>query len=130
MRTASLAVEAYNVDAGSYPLCAGVDGNPIMPYPTGGPYILGTRLSPALTSPVAYLTVLPCDVFSEDASAPPLPYFFNSRTYAFAKSGMVGLEYFDGYVRDLSGGTRTGVQYVLASNGPDCDHDLQSDSPC
>jgi len=128
LRTISIALESYAVDHTSYPICGDLEGNPIPFYPWSGPYILGTRLGVTVTTPIAYLSIRPTDLFSERPEA-QLPYFYHTRDYAQAKKDCAGADYLMDYVARIAGTPRTATQYILSSNGPDRDHDLLSDAP-
>jgi len=126
MRTVSVALEAYAVDHGRYPLAAGLDGRPIHPYPTGGPYLMGTRLSTCITTPIAYLTLRPNDPFPDSVDPVAATFYYITKDYSTAMRGIDGIIYFEDYVTAMNLGSRPGTSYVLASCGPDLIHNLLS----
>jgi type II secretion system protein G len=135
LRTLTLAIEAYCVDQGDYPLTADEMGRPIAPYPPVGfgPEAFETRLSVVVTTPIAYLVTLPDDPFAAKAPRPEDPrimegngYHYGNRNYALANDGVEGRAMYDIYVLMLGQPPQV-VRYYLSSHGPDLDHDDDED---
>ena len=135
LRTLTLAIEAYCVDNGEYPLTADEMGRPIVPYPPVGfgPEAFETRLSVVVTTPIAYLVNLSNDPFSARAPRPEDPrilesngYHYGNRAYATANDGQEGREMYDIYTVMLGHRPDT-IHYFISSHGPDLDHDDDED---
>lgn len=135
LRTLTLAIEAYCVDNGDYPLTADEVGGAITPYPPigFGPEAFETRLSVVVTTPIAYLATLPNDPFSARAPRPEDPrilegkgYHYGNRDYSLQNDGLEGREMYDIFVRMLGHRSQT-IHYFIASHGPDLDHDDDED---
>lgn len=120
MRTMSTAIEAYLVDAGSYPL----DGDDIDPFNPAN-FDVTARLQ-VVTTPIAYLTTLPRDPFHAEPvdmgysavlfPGPP-PYTFIYNTYGnFTGDGTIG-------IGPANGGNPN--NYTLTSLGPSRSFDSQ-----
>lgn len=125
MRTVSVALESYVLDHNHYPIVADVKGEPIVPYTLTTSYILGTRLHPCITTPIAYITTRPIDPFCESRTD-PRTYYYHTYDYSIALRGLFGAWYWEDYIADLNGQGRSFTAYAVVSNGPDLDHDLLS----
>jgi type II secretion system protein G len=135
LRTLSGALEAYAVDNGAYPPATDEKGAPIAPYPPVGlgPEAFETRLSAALTTPIAHLGALPIDPFhaqKPDEEDPRIfegpGYHYGLDDYALANDGPEGKAKFQFFVWML-GGRPHGVRFFVSSHGPDRDHDDDED---
>lgn len=131
LRTLAVALESYATDHNEYPYAADEKGEPILPYPPIGlgPEAFETRLSPSITTPVAYITSLLVDPFAAQGPDEEDPrifegsrYHYGSVRYAWANDGDEGIEKFHEYVRML-GGQPDSALYFVSSHGPDLDHD-------
>ncbi len=114
MRTVATALEAYRVDFNRYPRSQGID-------------IIEQRMAP-LTTPVAYMTKIPDDVFgSQDvefsrwffptSSNPKYRTFDYLTFFELPTGGREHQSIYNVLVNDR--GFRFGFQWYLASKGPD-----------
>ena len=101
MRSLAVAMEAYRIDANNYPIDAGA----------GKPPYSGIESLVALTSPVAYISTVPRDIFQRQKQA---PQYFGYPFYVHAPLG-----------RQLTAAERNiRFTWVLYSLGPDRDTDF------
>ncbi|MBE7557559.1 prepilin-type N-terminal cleavage/methylation domain-containing protein [bacterium] len=122
MRTLATAVETYCVDCLAYPRVGDEFGDPIAPYPSGGPEILETRLSIHLTTPVRYLAQRLPEPFPAEGDGESAQYHYSTRDYAEAKRGAAGVAEFLDFCGQL-GQRSPEIRYLFLSHGPDRDHD-------
>ena len=131
LRTLGVAIQSYAIDHRAYPLAAGEEGHPIVPYPPVGfgPEVFDTRLDTTITTPVAYITAIPHDPFasntpdSDDPRVLEAPtYHYGSHDYAEANDGPEGVAKFKEFVRILRASPDS-ILFYVASHGPDYDHD-------
>jgi prepilin-type N-terminal cleavage/methylation domain-containing protein len=147
IRTAATAVESYVVDANIYP--------PPDAVPVGTDFVLAGQsffpitedppenyLSHRLTTPIAYITSLPLDIFPNAADGPKAgfpdphtPHYvndqFNSKWTAAPWAGDRSFEFFSArsyaallLFRDVAETEYNyAVQWHIHSHGPDLDHD-------
>ena len=125
MRTLVTATEAYRVDFNAYPPPSHEDGyqGPI-PYP-GPLQYYETKTSVILTTPIAYITSRPFDVFrskepTHDGTGIIL-YHYATRQYAELAGPLPSPENFTELVATF-GGQAPSTQYYYLSHGPDNFH--------
>ncbi len=130
MRTQVTAVESYNVDHNSYPLPsnqAGIQEG----YPYGEAYF-ETKCPVLLTTPIAYLTGRPYDVFLDFesdhdyalANNNRIYYHFATRKYAMDDGGLPldqEPDGFNSYAKTM-GAQESSAQFYFLSHGPDNFH--------
>jgi prepilin-type N-terminal cleavage/methylation domain-containing protein len=120
VRSLATGVESYAVDNNVYPLPSNEEGGVIVP-----PEFVEwfeTRMPVGLTTPIAYMTSIPRDIFAADANSGELPLLhFSTHDYVLASEGED--EEFDELIRDTLG-ANPGVRYFILSHGPDMDHDF------
>ena len=101
MRSIATALESYAVDYSHYP-------HPV-------PSVESWSTPPVLTTPVAYLTSLPHDIFKHDKD-PTFPFYsYEEKDWTEKVLNRPG--YWDLFV------FRRGFEWLLSSFGPDLDHD-------
>lgn len=118
MSHVQVALEAYHVDHNRYPFYR--NPNDHVP-PAGRPHLF---VPLRLTSPVAYMTAIPVDIFHDEASKPgdtimPATYYY---MYNYAGpymgrnfSGPSGSSHYE----RATGMTSEGIQWTFWSHGPD-----------
>lgn len=147
MRSIATALESYAVDYNRYPLPANEDGEIEDPPVTE---FVETRISPMLTTPVAYITTIPNEPFAATGSAENPQFHYSTRHYVLALTaggygyraqkgallpkqnfapGLDGSDdewndYVAHFYPSLEGG---GGEWYLLSHGPDLDHDAPHD---
>jgi type II secretion system protein G len=120
MRSLATAIESYRIDNNAYAWPANDAGE----RQVAPPYteVFETMLTPDLTTPIAYMTALPRDVFNINKGNGEAQFFhYGTKPYlAFVESGDVSE--FDDYTTELVG-SNSAIQYFMLSHGPDKDHD-------
>lgn len=132
MRSMATAIESYSIDYNRYPIVADESGEPILPYPPAGtgPEFFETRVSVALTTPVAYITSRFNEPFPGAEDGENAQYHYGTRAYAEAFGGGLTrrseaeVEEFEEYVSALFG-PQNQTHYFTLSHGPDTDHDIE-----
>jgi type II secretion system protein G len=119
MRSLATAIESYRVDNNDYAIPADEEGATIR-FNAPPTEWFETRVSPLLTTPIAYMTARPLDIFAGEAAETPLIHY-STRTYVLRTEGSA--EEFDELVGDMLGRQKN-VHYYLLSHGPDKDHDF------
>ncbi|MGI8907224.1 MAG: type II secretion system protein [Candidatus Sumerlaeaceae bacterium] len=139
MRTLMTATESYRVDNNQYAVPSDVIGiQGTIPYPDGSgamPYF--ECKTPALiTTPIAYLSSRPLDVFLEfegvDEKGSKILYHYATRNYAEVAPALPAPEDFDSYCTTMLA-QATSCQYYFLSHGPDNFHngpDETTKLPC
>lgn len=124
MRSIATALESYHVDQNHYPVPADEHGELVamkLAHADG----FETKLSPLLTTPVAYLSSLPLEPFpSRQYGSENQQYHYTTREYFRDLPGHRSPDEFDGFVEETLGIKRnSSVKYYVLSHGPDRDHD-------
>jgi len=122
MRTLATAIEAYAVDHTKYPLPGDEEGNPVAMADAEAPFF-ETRLSPSITTPIAYLTQRLLDPFPARISSENRQLHYGTVDYAAALEGDEGREEFYLYLRSMALRPMRNARYFILSHGPDLDHD-------
>ncbi|MCB2156524.1 type II secretion system protein GspG [bacterium] len=142
LRTLATGLESYRVDNNNYPYCENIGNTPWLP-PGGTPRSSTTEKPGGLTSPIAYLTSLPNDVFKHQIDGGPsvsAPLYYERPGFGYVAGNnnhqtlpvWVPWELWefpgpllddspDYYTMDVS---RTPTRWVLYSFGPDLDDDV------
>ena len=118
IRTLVTAIESYHVDNNAFPPPSDATGAPIRPGRVTEWF--ETRMPTGLTTPVAYMTGIPSDVFAAAAGELPLLHY-TTRDY------VIRIEGDDHEFRELAEamlGTHRLIEYYILSHGPDLDHDF------
>lgn len=127
MRSLVTAIESYSVDWSGIPFPADEAGQPI-PFDMPTDFWFETVTTPVLTSPVAYMSSLPDDLYKAQATSEEEIndagenrfYHYYTRRYVQKSTGSD--QGFDAYLQILGANTG-GVNYILLGHGPDTDHD-------
>lgn len=129
VRSLALGMEAYHVDAGAYPIPSAPDGSRIAD-PIGATTIspFETRTPLGLTTPVAYLTSLPTDVFAVARQGESRLFHCVTLDYVGIRTNHAPVQnwrmVWRNFYRDLLGqNPPSETLYFFQSFGPDQDHD-------
>ncbi|MDX2176094.1 MAG: prepilin-type N-terminal cleavage/methylation domain-containing protein [Candidatus Sumerlaeia bacterium] len=129
MRSIATGIESYRVDNNRYPLPDNVDGSDMVsPRPT----FFETKLPRRLTTPIAYITLVPNEPFPNLAenSETYFAYHYATREYsrvaeeaADGADSLSGEQEFDAFFLATMGSLNRASAWYLLSHGPDSDHD-------
>jgi prepilin-type N-terminal cleavage/methylation domain-containing protein len=122
MRTIATATEAYAVDYNRYPIPADENGY-LVPLSLMDSVFMETRVSPILTTPVAYLTSLLNEPFPGPIVKENPQFHYGTKAYVEFQQGPEHLQAWDGYMVLLTNKAQPTVKYFILSHGPDQDHD-------
>jgi type II secretion system protein G len=127
MRSLTTAIESYRVDWNMLPFPADGEGHAI-PFDSPAIFWFDTKITPALTSPVSYISSLIDDPFNagmeEEESGHEgednTYYHYYTRQYVQKSTGSD--QGFDAYLQVLRANAGS-TDVILLSHGPDGDHD-------
>jgi len=126
MTSIATAIDMYGIDYKGFPVPGDAMGVTINLSSPNTPWT-ATKLSPTLTTPVPYMSMLPFDLFNEHSKGAARRYNYATKDYADVISDPVEIKgrsvsAFDKFVRKMYWAGR--VSYLLHSYGPDCDTDI------
>lgn len=110
MRSVSTAIESYFVDNNDYPFTSGEYIPPIFP---------GMKLTPGMTTPIAYISSLPKDPFGESAGYDVYKQYGTTEDYWYSTKRYYDRNSWPWHVYPSGGTSGNPAMWVLQSKGPD-----------